>query len=1411
MVERSSEEIWQDIAVRIELGRALRIIVVECVAPDVERALFLRLLALGKTQGRRVVAEPNSGCAIDTLQAELEAAEKAPEAEEGALQAVRAVRVPEPAADAERWALQRMNENRDNLRSALRGTLILVGGPDFLRRFPSIAPDLWSVRAEQYELTWLEPPGEAEVAGIEAAVVTEVDKHTTGRPPGGPLPELPAGYLPPLTKVVPEGKEGEDEMLRLLRALIEAHAAKHGFGLIESPLIAFLRDGEMIHPLGYAPDGGVPGVNGSVAFEFGGPMRKLLLSSEETLREASMGSRLQWRSAVRAFVNKAESFRIPECDYHIRMRPAGELGPSSGDQRAAGDQLSWGPLKLQELLSECPALLARYYPSEGRRLHLVGYQGTEFDGVGYRELDSAYRRRVSAASSSVRTLGLPPETLRERHAAHHIPLREVFVPQQFQADVEPARGKDSPGPTDGDGERDGRVLDRSHSFERAAARPPPLESSNQMDGPREISDGDPARQALTLAGLLATERNVVVLGDPGTGKTTLLKFLALLHAGGAALAGFGPDKRIVPLFVSLRDLAQAQKEHPEVTLLDYLEIQARKDYGLPRAHRVFFEAALRMGDALVLLDGLDEVGRDETRLRIAAQVRALQAEFPHNRFWVTSRIYGYGADVELSRDRFRHVRVGRLEPAQIDEFVARWYATQESASTAQEQLVRSLQEAIRRTPSVARLAGNPLLLTLMAFIHHGLRKLPHDRGELYEKCVEMLLKTWQQAKRGGAAGAEHDADRLGLHVHTQKDYLAHLAMHLQEKGSQGGEDDDARGLLPRTEAIEVLARRHLELASRERPHLGMAEAREEMVSFFDYVSEQTGLLIDKGGDQVGFIHLSFQEYLAAWVFTCKGGASPELFEERLGDPAWEEVLLLRLYIVLRTPGGGGERAFDAITGAILRHLERNELPEGWLTLTRALRDNLGFRAHDRRAILERALGYWLEHPMFAGPWFNVLEELSLFAGAAREDLRTLLLDAVGASPPATSVACLHLAARLFGFPAEAVERLRHRPELNEPRSPSALAPAAPAAPTRSGQQPTPTRKSAPAEPEILFSWLHLSDIHIGHGSTSHRWDQELVLDALLRDVRSAMEEGRHPKPDVVLVTGDVAFSGKKPQYTRARDWLSQLTAAAQLDLSRVLVVPGNHDVDREADKDRATARLVRMLREGHESLDDALANEADRELLARRMMEYLAFAVTLGPAQPVSGSSPSRNEDQLFWSHRLLDRGGKPVHLVGLNTALLAADDRDKGRLRIGKEQLTKTLKDSREDELTIVLTHHPLQEGWVHDEREADGWIRSRAHLHLSGHVHDATTELLRSGSGNGFIRIVAGAAHGDASPPGVPASHGYSAAAVLRAPDGRCLLRVWPRRWSERNKDFRVDGDSVPPGREMVEQEIHRLSAKK
>lgn len=340
----------------------------------------------------------------------------------------------------------------------------------------------------------------------------------------------------------------------------------------------------------------------------------------------------------------------------------------------------------------------------------------------------------------------------------------------------------------------------------------------------------------------------------------------------------------------------------------------------------------------------------------------------------------------------------------------------------------------------------------------------------------------------------------------------------------------------------------------------------------------------------------------------------------------------------------------------------------------------------------------------------------------------------------------------------------------------------------------------------LFSWIHLSDLHFGHGDTHHRWDQQLVLDELSQDIPQAIARFGIPAPCAVLVTGDIAFSGASrsaDEYESATAFLHSIAAATQLSPAQIFVVPGNHDVQRSADKTPAVGRLMRSLRDGNEQIDAIIDSQEERGILAQRQANYQRFASQFAPACLTHERAAT-----LQWSHRL-ESAGLPVRLIGLNTAMLAADDSDKGKLRLGLSGFASSVLKPplSPNELVLVLSHHPLHGGWLADESDVDGWLRKRAHVHLFGHIHSADTESLRRGGQREFVRITAGAAHNERLPPGNPAGHGYSFGAVLAGDDGAAVLRVWPRLWTDDNREFRVDVRMLKDGQSAAD---HKLGLK-
>ncbi len=338
----------------------------------------------------------------------------------------------------------------------------------------------------------------------------------------------------------------------------------------------------------------------------------------------------------------------------------------------------------------------------------------------------------------------------------------------------------------------------------------------------------------------------------------------------------------------------------------------------------------------------------------------------------------------------------------------------------------------------------------------------------------------------------------------------------------------------------------------------------------------------------------------------------------------------------------------------------------------------------------------------------------------------------------------------------------------------------------------------------LFSWVHLSDLHFGHGNAAHGHDQRLVLAALQEDAKALLAKRHVPAPAVVLVSGDIAFSGacrSDSEYSDASRYLRKLAGALLLTDQHIFVVPGNHDVQRSVDTtDGAARELVAELRRGQQNLDQALQAEANRQLLLRRQSNFGNFAQQFAPAC-LEPSRPAHRLD--VWMHRFV-WGSLTVRLVGFNTALLAADSEDQGKLAIGLGAIEHAFltPEIAAGELVIAMGHHPLQDGWLANQRNLAAWLQKYAAAYLSGHIHVQDSEDLRGGSGRSFVRVSAGAAHAE---PG-EFRHGYNFGAVLVSQSQKRLLRIWPRVWDDRGKRFVVDRFATPDGQDFAE---HALGA--
>ncbi|WP_314178320.1 NACHT domain-containing protein [Streptomyces winkii] len=372
----------------------------------------------------------------------------------------------------------------------------------------------------------------------------------------------------------------------------------------------------------------------------------------------------------------------------------------------------------------------------------------------------------------------------------------------------------------------------------------------------------PAEPVMTADRALAGHERVLLRGVAGSGKTTLIQWLAVSTARGELPAELRTLHGRIPFVLPVRRFARDGFPPPD----DFLA--AVRHPLADEAPEGWVVRVLASERALILVDGIDEAP-EQQRVDVRDQLRRLLRIYSGNPCLVTSRPPAVDADW-LAEEGFAELTLAPMNRDQVSAFITAWHTAARTDEGKDHSRLDDYKDLLLRSIPLYRelrvLATNPLMCGLICALNRDRSgSLPKGRRELYEAAMEMLLQRRDPERR------VLYADTIDLQRAPRERLLRKLAYRMLV--------DEAAVLDHATALGEI--ERHLAAI----PAVARQGSPEEI---FDHLLLRTGLLREQADRSVEFVHRTVQDYLAAKEAVERGNFT--LLLEHAHEAEWEEVI-----------------------------------------------------------------------------------------------------------------------------------------------------------------------------------------------------------------------------------------------------------------------------------------------------------------------------------------------------------------------------------------------------------------------------------------------------------------------------------------------------------------------------------------
>jgi hypothetical protein len=348
------------------------------------------------------------------------------------------------------------------------------------------------------------------------------------------------------------------------------------------------------------------------------------------------------------------------------------------------------------------------------------------------------------------------------------------------------------------------------------------------------------RDTFSNKNILEAGNRIRVVGDPGSGKSSLVK---RLYRDLCRLGAANPRNAQIPVWLELRDLGVPKNLGSKGDKTDWLLKHLRDRVAAVEGHKMseFFDDAVRQSGVVILLDGLDEVST-EAYFRTAELIRLLSQRLgelgPTNAVILTMRVqFHQQVYRDFDQDFPVTLYVRPFTPSDIYEFLTRWFRGSEEKHFA-----NSVYAELAARPNLRDMCTNPLVLAMYTANYRSVAfesDLPDTRAEFYQAVVDELLvkrRSRQLSDRTGRLARRDDRYRIFGQIAYD---------NLLDYGQSANSASWSR-------ALEIVKK-----------VTGQASDK-KAAELLRILAKETGIFTEeRPNESIRFIHLTFCEYLAA--------------------------------------------------------------------------------------------------------------------------------------------------------------------------------------------------------------------------------------------------------------------------------------------------------------------------------------------------------------------------------------------------------------------------------------------------------------------------------------------------------------------------------------------------------------------